>query len=154
VADLYYPLRQYLGRPIDRKMSVRAPKLAVVAMGIVMGLFAIICASVYNGKAETLIQFALGVMSFAYTGMLGVFLTALLTRRGNAVSVLLALATGAIAVVLMQDSILGWWTQPFFGTPEKPCRLAMTWWMPIGTIASFLVCVAGRPRRPVAGRDQ
>jgi len=143
VADLYYPLRQYLGKPIDRSVSIKTPKVAVVAMGIVMCLFAVVCATVYNPKVETLLQFALGVMSFAYTGMLGVFLTALLTRRGNAASVLAALAAGALTVVLLQDSILARWAGPFFETPP---RLAMTWWMPIGTIVSFLVCVAGRPR--------
>jgi len=143
VADLYYPLRQYLGKPIDRKVSVRAPKAAVVGMGIVMCVFAVVCASAYDAKVETLLQFALGVMSFAYTGMLGVFLTALLTRRGNATTVLVALAAGAISVVLMQDRILGWWTQALFGTPYK---LAMLWWMPVGTIVSFVICVSGRPR--------
>jgi hypothetical protein len=61
--------------------------------------------------------------------------------------VLLALAAGAVTVVLLQDSILAWWTKPFF---EQPPRLAMTWWMPIGTIVSFLVCVAGRPRERAA----
>jgi SSS family solute:Na+ symporter len=142
VVDLYYPLRQYLGKPIDRNVSIRTPKLAVVAMGIVMCLFAIVCATVYNPKVETLLQFALGVMSFAYTGMLGVFLTALLTRRGSAKSVLLALAAGVLTVVLLQDSVLAWWAGSFF---EEPPRLAMVWWMPIGTIISFLVCVAGRP---------
>jgi len=147
VADLYYPLRQYLGKPIDRKVSVKTPKVAVVAMGIVMCLFAVVCATVYNPKVETLLQFALGVMSFAYTGMLGVFLTALLTRRGNAWSVLAALAAGAVTVILLQDRILAWWAGSFFETPP---RLAMVWWMPIGTIISFLVCVAGRPRRPAA----
>jgi Na+/proline symporter len=147
VADLYYPLRQHLGKPIDRTVSVRTPKAAVVAMGIVMCLFAVVCAVVYNPKIETLLQFALGVMCFAYTGMLGVFLTALLTRRGNATSVLLALAAGALTVVLLQDRILAWWAEPLLG---RPCRLAMVWWMPIGTVVSFLICVAGRPRRHAA----
>jgi Na+/proline symporter len=147
VADLYYPLRQYLGKPIDHKVSVKTPKLAVVAMGIVMCLFAVVCATVYNPKVETLLQFALGVMSFAYTGMLGVFLTALLTRRGNGTSVLLALAAGAITVVLLQDRVLAWWAGSFF---DQPPRLAMVWWMPVGTIVAFLVCVAGRPRGQAA----
>jgi len=145
VADLYYPLRQYLGKPIDRKVSVRTPKLAVVAMGMVMCLFAVVCAFAYNPKVETLLQFALGVMSFTYTGMLGVFLTVLLTRRGNATSMLLALACGVVTVTLLQDRILGWWTQGLLG---RPLRLAMVWWMPIGTTISFLVCTVGAGKRP------
>jgi Na+/proline symporter len=147
VADLYYPLRRRLGKPIDQRVSVRTPKVAVVVMGVVMCLFAIVCAFAYNPKVETLLQFALGIMSFAYTGMLGVFLTALLTRRGNATSVLLALACGVLTVVLMQDRILAWWTQRLLG---RPYTLAMVWWMPFGTAVSFLVCVAGSPRRQPA----
>ena len=48
--------------------------------------------------------FALGVMSFAYTGMLGVFLCALLTRRGDTSSVLCALLVGVLVTAMLQDS--------------------------------------------------
>jgi hypothetical protein len=83
-------------------------------------------------------------MSFAYTGMLGVFLTALLTRRrGNTASVLAALAAGVVVTTLLQDGIYGWWTRHLFGSPHK---LAQFWWMPIGTVICFLICVSGRAR--------
>jgi len=50
----------------------------------------------------TLIDFALSVMVFAYSGLVAVYLTALFTKRGNSVSTIAALATGFIAVVVMQ----------------------------------------------------
>jgi hypothetical protein len=76
--------------------------------------------------------------------MLGVFVTALFTRRGNVVSVVCALVAGAITIALLQPGVLPVWTGKLFGHPHK---LAWTWWMPIGTVVSFLVCVAGGPRR-------
>jgi solute:Na+ symporter, SSS family len=95
VADLYFPLRQRLGYAVNPKQSVRAPKITVAAVGVAMTLFAIGCSFAYDARSKTLLDFALGVMPFAWAGMLGVFLTALLTRRGNTWSVLAALATGA-----------------------------------------------------------
>ena len=145
VADLYWPLKRRRGEAVDVSAHSKAPRLAVAAMGLLLILFAIGAAFYYDPKGRRpLIDFALGVMSFAYTGMLGVFLTALLTRRGNTASVLLALATGVIVTTLLQESVFAWLTQRFLGIPH---RLASFWWMPIGTAISFLVCVAGRPPR-------
>ena len=142
VADIYLPLRRMTGRSTAAERSSRAPKLAVALMGVTMVAFASVCVPLYDPHSRTLIDFALGVMAFAFTGMLGVFLTALLTRRGNTVSVLGALAAGVVSVVLMQPGVLPWWTGMMF---HHPCKLASTWWMPVGTIISFAVCVAGRP---------
>jgi Na+/proline symporter len=86
-------------------------------------------------------------MAFAYSGMLGVFLTALLTKRGNNASVLAALVTGIVVTALLQKSVYPVWTQWLTG---KPRALATFWWLPIGTVISFVVCVLGRPHpRPV-----
>lgn len=142
VADLYLPLRRRFGRPADPARATAAPKIAVAAMGCVMTLFALGCAFVYDPRQTTLLRFALGILTFAFAGMLGVFLTALLTRRGNNVSVIAALLAGAATITLLQPAILGWWTAPLLGAP---LRLAWPWWMPIGTAVAFLVCVAGRP---------
>jgi SSS family transporter len=145
VADIYHPLRRRLGYPDDAKTNTRTPKYAVAAMGIIMVLIAILCALVYDPRSRTLIDFALGVMAFAFTGMLGVFLTALLTKRGNTVSVLAALMTGVVTVTLLQPQVMSRWTELLLGSPHT---LASTWWMPVGTVICFLVCVAGSPRVP------
>ncbi|MGH7176224.1 MAG: sodium:solute symporter family transporter, partial [Tepidisphaeraceae bacterium] len=144
VADLYWPLQARRGRAVDPHKSTRAPRLAVAMMGALLIGFAIVSAMHYdpNGK-RPLIDFALGVMSFAYTGMLGVFLTALLTRRGSTASVLAALATGVVVTILLQESVFGAWTQRLLGVR---LRLASFWWMPIGTVVSFVVCLAGAAR--------
>lgn len=144
VADLYEPMRRCAGRQSSEVASGEASKLTVALVGLVMCLFAIVCAWAYNPRSQTLLDFALGVLTFAFTGMLGVFLTALLTRRGSSTSVIGALIVGAVAVVLLQDSVLGWWSSRLFHANWK---LAWPWWMPIGTAASFLVCIAGRTHR-------
>jgi Na+/proline symporter len=144
VADLYWPLKARRGGRVDA--SSKTPRLAVAGMGAALICFAVAAALYYDphGK-QSLLDFALGVMSFAYTGMLGVFLTALLTRRGNTTSVLLALATGVIVTTLLQDAICRWWTNHLFGSPYA---LAQFWWMPIGTVICFVICVSGRANRP------
>lgn len=147
VADLYFPLRRRLGLPVDPNRSTEAPKVAVGAIGVLMTLFAVGCVFMYDEKHGTLLAFALGVMSFAFAGMLGVFLTALLTRRGNNLSVMAAIVAGVITITLLQPAIFARWTPLVFGSPQK---LAWPWWMPIGTAVAFLVCVIGRPAPRVA----
>jgi SSS family solute:Na+ symporter len=147
VADLYWPLRERMGRPVDRSSS-GTPRLVVLITGAVLIAFAVASAWRYDPKNDTLLVFALGVMPFAYTGMLGVFLTALLTRRGNTASVLLALATGLLVTVMLQDAILPRWT----GLLGHPLKMSYLWWMPIGTVASFLVCIAGKKRISAGSR--
>lgn len=142
VADIYFPLRRRLGYADTEATSTRAPKVAVLAIGAAMILFAMLLAFLYDPKNQTLLDFALGIMTFAFAGMLGVFLTALFTRRGNAVSCIAALIAGAATIALLQNNVLPHWTEPLLGYPVK---LAWTWWMPIGAGVAFLVCFAGRP---------
>jgi len=113
-----------------RSKPDRTPKLAVAAVGITLCLFALLCAATYDPKNRTLLDFVLSLMTFAYTGMLGVFLTALFTNRGNSTSVIAALITGAATVALLQNLKF---TQ----------HIAWPWWMTIGTTLSFLVCLIG-----------
>src|SRR5690348_13042818 len=143
VADIYYPLRRRLGHAIDREEDKAVPKLAVALMGALMTALGILCIIMID-KRDTLVQFALGVLSFAFTGMLAVFLTALLTRRGNTATVISALITGVLSVVAMQPRIMDWWTSKLF---SHPSHIANTWWTPIGTVLAFIVCVSGTPAR-------
>ena len=138
VADIYWPMRRVRGLAVSD--STRAPRIAVGVMGALLIGFAIACVYLYDEKNDTLLSFALEIITFAYTGMLGVFLTALLTKRGNNASVLAALAVGFIVTALMRESICDWWTMKLFGHPHHISNL---WAMTIGTPISFLVCVAG-----------
>jgi Na+/proline symporter len=145
VADIYWPIRIKLGLSVDTGHGAKAPRLGVMAMGLALILFAIGAVFVYDPRKQTLLDFALGVMAFAYTGMLAVFLTALLTRRGNSASVLAALVTGVVVTALLQPGTFGWWTERLSG---QKCHLAEFWWMPIGTTISFFVCVSAPAPKP------
>lgn len=154
VADLYIPIRQRRGNTIDADTPIDTPKWAVAVMGAAMTLFAIGCAYAYDPKDRGFLDFALGVMAFAFSGMLAVFFTALLTRRGNSTSVILALLTGVAAVGLMRDAPFRWITQHAIGTPRT---IAFTWALPVATALAFVVCVAGKPAREAsrsAGGDR
>ncbi len=155
-ADLVQPLKERRGgadaAPSDSASAggMRSSRLTVLGMGAVLTVFAVLATSQYDPKEQTLIGFALGVMSYAYAGMLGVFLTGLVTRRGNTVSVLAALLVGAAVVVLMQPGLADVWTPWLWG---KPTTIAWPWWMVFGTGASFLVCIAGCPARTGQGES-
>lgn len=140
VSDLYWPIRQRMGLSVNKR-AVWTPKIAMVLVGIVLILFAILCVFLYdpNGK-RSLLDFALGIMVFTSSGMLAVFLTALLTKRGNFASVVAALIVGAVVVALLQQPVLSAWSKPLF---HREWKLNAQWDMPIALVIAFLVCVAG-----------
>jgi SSS family transporter len=124
-----------------------AGRVAVVGWGVALAGFAVLCLFWQRSDPNTsLIDLALGVMSFAYAGLLGVFLTALFTRRGNARSVIAALVTGFLVIALLQPVVWAWWTRTV-GLPSSivDFKLAFPWHMTIGSTLAFLVCVSGRP---------
>jgi SSS family solute:Na+ symporter len=143
VSDLYWPIRKHMGLPVNIQ-GAWAPRIAVVLMGLVLIAFAIICTFLYdpNGK-QSLLDFALSIMAFTASGMLAVFLAALLTPRGNFYSVLAGLITGALVVLALQQPILSRWTTAIF---HRSLILNGQWDMPIALIAAFLVCISGSTR--------
>ncbi len=140
IADFYGPWRARRGAVDDDRREALASRLAIVLWSIPLAGFAILCVFWQEASGKTLIDFALGVMVFAYAGLLGVFLTALLTRRGNAASALAALATGFLAVLAMQDFCWQRWA-PAVGIGTT---LAFPWKMLVASALSFGVCCAGR----------
>lgn len=82
-----------------------------------------------GGKDEGLIPFALGVMIYAYAGLLGVFVSTLLLGRGSALSILCALVFGAGYVAALQFMVepapsLGWRMLGGFLMSLAVCSLA------------------------------
>ncbi len=140
VSDFYRPWRAARGRAPDAAMEKRAARVAVVGWAAILAGFACWCTFWQRAGGRTLIDFALGVMVYAYSGLLAVFLAALLTRRGNAASAAAALFTGFLAVVLLQ----------FVEVNGRGEPLATPWQMVIATALSFAVCCAGRRVRRAA----
>jgi SSS family transporter len=150
VSDFYRPRRP--GRA--ERHYLRVSRWGVVGAGVLVGGFAAACILYYDPKRSTLLDLALGVMSFAYAGLLGVFFTALFTRRGNSASVVAAIASGFTVVLLLNRPVWNWWTSFLTTTGPKGVAvrllpeqsLAFPWHLLIGAMIATLVCVAGRPR--------
>ncbi|QOJ01752.1 MAG: sodium:solute symporter [Phycisphaeraceae bacterium] len=125
---------------------LRVSRLAVVGWGVVLGAFALLCIPWKEAAGQTIIDFVLGVMNFAYAGLLGVFLTALFTRRGNSVSAVAALVAGALTVLAMRPEVWRlagrWWTgDPAF---EAGFSLAWPWHLITASAVATAVCCLGR----------
>ncbi len=121
-----------------------AGRWAVAGWGVVLGGFACVCVYWQQGSGQTLIQFALSVMTFAYAGLLGVFFTAIFTKRGNGVSAVAAIFTGFGVVTLLQKGVFAWWG-PKVGLAGVV--LAFPWHLLIAATITTAVCAAGRPAR-------
>lgn len=143
VNDVYKRLRPHA----NDKHYLLVGRASVAAWGLVLGLFACVCVYWHQSNAalgkQTLIDFALGVMNFAYAGLAAVFCTAIFTRRGNGASAIAALATGFTVVLLMQPAVWATWTKPI--GPSK-ATIAGPWVLFFGFILSFAVCCAGERR--------
>lgn len=142
VADIYLPLRQKIHKGIESNSEqISSSKKMATLMGAVLTAFAIFTAIMQEKSGLNLVDFATGVMSFSYAGMLGVFMCALFTDRGNTASVISALIVGILVVLLVQPYVLGPLTEQLLG---ERMLLAWPWWTPIGGLCSFLVCYMGK----------
>ena len=122
------------------KSSVLRSKFVVGAWAAVLAAFAVFCIFWQKQSGMKLIDFALSVMVFAYSGLLGVFLCVLLTKRGSAVSAIGAMATGFLAVTYMQPTVWDKWAWRV----GIDFTLAFPWKMVVATTLSFLVCVSAQ----------
>jgi hypothetical protein len=86
-----------------------------------------------------LLEFVLGVMVFAYSGLLGVYGTVVFTKRGATWSVIAALLAGFVTILLQQHYVVD-----SLGLPSTWKALAFPWQLCIGTAVAFAVCCAGR----------
>ncbi|GJQ28530.1 MAG: hypothetical protein HBSAPP03_04140 [Phycisphaerae bacterium] len=132
VADVY-------GRGgFEHRRTASAGRWSVAGAGVLVGGFAAMCVAWYDPAHDTLVTFALSVMTFAYAGLLGVFLTALFTTRGSGASAVAALGAGFASIALTQPGVLAWMGMEL--------KLAFPWQLVIGAGVAFAVCacVPGR----------
>jgi len=106
IEDLYKPWKQKQGN-FDEIYFVNAGRKAVLFFAVALSAMAMLSYYWQRYTELPLLSFALGVMAFAYTGLLGVFGAAIFTTRGSAKSVPLALLGGFVTVLLLQPYVLG-----------------------------------------------
>jgi Na+/proline symporter len=138
VQDFYRPWREKR-RPAAEDHYVRAGRIAMVVLALALLAMSVLCFYWQRYTDAPLLEFALGVMAFAYSGLLGVYFTALFTRRGSSASVMWALATGFVAIVLQQGYVVD-----TLGLPASWKILAFPYQLCVGTAAAFAVCLLGR----------
>lgn len=135
VTDLYLPIKKDKGMNVGSDQEqISSSRKMVVLMGMMLTGFAIVTCVMQQSSGLNLVDFATGVMCFAYAGMIGVFLTAIFTKRGNVKSVIASLIVGALIILplMFQKELFG------------HSYIAWTWWCPIGGFFSFLVCIMGK----------
>lgn len=138
--DLY---RTWLAkRKIEKSARhfVFAGRAAMALIGLALSAMAILCFYWQQVSDLPLITFALSVMVFAYSGLLGVFFTVLFTRRGNATSVGMALLAGFLVTLAQQP-----WMIAMVSGDESAVSVAFPWQLCLGTLVSFAVCCLGKP---------
>ena len=138
VQDLYRPFNQQKGVRLADSHYVKVGKVSMVIIAVALASMAILCFYWQQYTDTPLLAFALSVMLFSYSGLLGVYFTALFTKRGSERSVTAALITGFVITLLFQ---------PYIQTLYLPATfifdLAFTWKLCIATFISTLVCLLG-----------
>ncbi|MEL6497114.1 MAG: sodium/solute symporter [Planctomycetota bacterium] len=131
---------------------VRVGRICVVGFGVLLGVFAVVCVFWQSASAEsgdTLLTFALRVMTFAYSGLVGVFFAALLTTRGSTRSVIASLVIGFVLVLSMEEAV---WTAALGDDGAMPewlryvVSLAFAWKLTAAAAVSFTVAVLPKGR--------
>jgi Na+/proline symporter len=129
VEDLYRPWKIKKGK-VDEKHFIKASRFAVLFFAFALSLMALLSYFWQQYGDLSLISFALGVMAFAYTGLLGVYFAAIFTSRGNKTTVFWALFGGFATVLALQPYTFG------FG-------IGFSWQMVIGTVVAFFIMLLG-----------
>jgi len=133
VEDLYRPYKLQKNPDTDEQHFLKASRNAVLFFAAVLALMAILSYFWQRASELSLIGFALGVMTFAYTGLLGVFFAAVFTKRGSARAVPFALVGGFLSVLVLQPYIFG-------------MHIGFAWQMVLGTLVAFGIMQSDKQR--------
>ena len=138
IQDLYRPWQCKRGQQRSEHHFVNAGRVAMAVVALALASMACLCYYWQQYSDTPLLQFALGVMVFSYSGLLGVYFITLFTQRGSPASVTAALLCGFIIPLLLQPYVMSWYL------PEAwQLSLGFTWQLVIGTLVATLVCAAG-----------
>ncbi|WP_100658124.1 sodium:solute symporter [Alteromonas flava] len=149
VNDLLKPFYAKQSKVLSSNQEVRSGQWAMGGVAILLATVAGICFYWQQYTDTPLLQFALSVMVFSYSGLLGVYFTAIFTQRGSKLSVLLALISGFIVPLALQPYILNQWL-----SSEETVTLGFTWQLLLGTLTSSIVCLCGAKQPPTASQNR
>ena len=141
VGDLYRP---FAGTRSEAHF-VHMGRAASVVLGLALFGMALLSYHWQRYSDAALLDFVLGVMAFAYSGLLGVYGVALFTRRGNSASVIAAFVVGFMTVLAFQPFVID-----SLNLPAALRGVAFPWQLVCGTALAAAVCAMGRGKREVA----
>ncbi len=145
IEDLYRPWKLSRGEASEAHF-LKAGKRGVLLFAVLLSLMAMLSYYWQHATESHLLTFALGVMAFAYAGLLGVYGAAIFTSRGSEKTVLWALIGGFMTVLFLQSYVLA-----FFGIEWK---IGFSWQLVLGTAVSFGVMMfAGRDKACLVSTD-
>jgi len=124
IEDIYRPYKLTKEPNTQEAHFLKASKNAVLLFSLLLFIMAMLSYFWQHYSDLSLIGFALGVMAFAYTGLLGVFFSAIFTKRGNSTTVTLALIAGFVTVLALQPYTFG-------------LHIGFAWQIVLGTLMAF-----------------
>jgi SSS family transporter len=127
ISDFY---RTYFVKDADAAHYLKASRLATLAIGCLPMGTALLVVRFYEANPKTdLLSIALGVMTFFYGALLGIFLVALYSRtRGNNVTNLIGAVASIATVILVKVEV----------------NLAWPWFIIIGTLVTVAIALLGK----------
>jgi SSS family transporter len=126
IEDIYKPYRLKKDPKLSDAYFLSASRKAVLFFALILTVMAMVSYFWQRYSDLSLIGFALGVMSFAYAGLLGVYFAAIFTKRGSAKTVLPALVGGFLTVLALQPYVFG-------------IHIGFAWELLLGTFVSFFI---------------
>lgn len=136
VEDIYRP---WLARKDhEERHYLKVGRAMVLIFALLLSMMAMISYYWQQYTQLHLLEFALGVMSFAYAPLLGVYGAAIFTDRGNQMTVIWALIGGFLTVLMLQPYIL----ELLFQKVEINFAVQII----IGTVVSFMMMMTGKAR--------
>lgn len=144
IQDLYKPWQQQKQTKTEQHY-VKAARLSMLLCAGALAFMAVLCFYWQQSSDMPLLTFALGVMVFSYSGLLGVYASALFSQRGSPASVLAALLGGFVITLAMQPYL-----QSYYLPKDWQFDLAFSWQLCIGFVCSFAICQLGKSSDRVA----
>jgi solute:Na+ symporter, SSS family len=140
IQDIYRPWLKARQQQKSEQYFVLAGRVGMLVAAVALASMAILSFYWQRYTDTPLLAFALSVMVFSYSGLLGVYFNALFTNRGNANSVLMALLTGFFTTLIFQSYI-----QDVINVSWLKFDLAFPYQLCIASTLSFIVCFIGKP---------
>jgi len=124
VEDIYKPW--FASNIKDEKYFLKVSRIMVVVFAVLLSIMAMISYYWQQYTNLPLLNFALGIMAFAYASLLGVYGAGIFTNRGNEKTVLFALIGGFLTVLILQPYIF-------------PTKVDFSIQIILGTAVSFMI---------------